>query len=185
LKVYEINENLLVELVKDDTSDTVKIFNLLKSIQEMIAKHAAQAPYLLEIGKRAEAIVQAYQLQLKATQEALEALEDMVREINLAERERTQMNLMPESFAIYWLLNRDAVPNAEWIAREMENCIKRYPHWRTSAAQERDVRIALYGVLLKENQQAKKEGRKTKETGEITTYVEKVMRIAERAGEEA
>jgi type I restriction enzyme R subunit len=185
LKVYEINENLLVELAKDDTSDTVKIFNLLKSIQEMIAKHAAQAPYLLEIGTRAEAIVQAYQLQLKATQDALEALEDVVREINLAEHERNEMNLRPESFAIYWLLNRDAVPNAEWIAREMEDCIKRYPHWRTSAAQEREIRRALTGVLLKEWGKKKPEGMKEIDTLEIVEMVEKIMKIAGRAGEVA
>jgi type I restriction enzyme R subunit len=185
LEVYEINENLLERLAQDDTPDTVKVFNLLKSIQDLIARTAHQAPYLLSIGERAEAIVQAYQLRQQATQEALVALEELIREITLAERERSEMNLRPESFAIYWLLNRDAMPNAEWIARQMEDTFKKYPHWRFSSAQERDVRIALYGVLLKENAQAKKDGGGVKETSEITALVGQIMKIAGRAGEVA
>jgi len=185
LQTYQINENLLEILSRDNTADTVKIFNLLKSIQDMIAKHAAQAPYLLTIGKRAEAIVQAYQLQLQATQEALAALEDLIREIVLAEKERVEMNLKPESFAIYWLLNRDAVPNAEWIARQMEDCFNRYPYWRSGAAQEREIRRALTGVLLREHTATDADGRKIMDAPGIVAMVEKIMKIAGRAGEEA
>jgi len=73
LQTYEINENLLQVLAQDDTSDTVKVFNLLKSIQDLINRRINQAPYLLSIGERAEAIIQAYQIQQEATQEALAA----------------------------------------------------------------------------------------------------------------
>jgi L-lactate permease len=73
---------------------------------------------------------------------------------------------------------------AEWIARQMEDTFKKYPHQHASSAQERDVRIALYGVLLKENTQAKEEGRETKEIGELTALVDQIMKIAGRAGED-
>jgi len=185
LEVYEINENLLELLAEDDTPDTVKVFNLHKSIQNMVDQLGNQAPYLHSIGERAEAIVQAFQLRQQATQEALAALEELIREINLAERERAEMNLKPESFAIYWLLNRDSIPDAEWIARRMEDTFKKYPHWRTSSAQEREVKIALYGVLLADNDKAQKEGRDVKETSELTAIVEQIMKIAGRAGEDA
>jgi type I restriction enzyme R subunit len=112
-----------------------------------------------------------------------EALEELIREINLGERDRAEMNLRPESFAIYWLLNRDATPNAEWIARQMEYVFKNYPHWHTSEARERDVRRAFNGVLLKENAQANKEARETKEIGELTALVEQIMKIYGQAGE--
>jgi type I restriction enzyme R subunit len=185
LEVYEINENLLELLAEDDTPDTVKVFNLLKSIQDMITNQANQAPYLHSIGERAEAIVQAYQLRQQATQEALLALEELIREINLAERERAEMNLKPESFALYWLLNRDSVPNAEWIARRMEDTFNKYPHWRISSAQERDVKIALYRVLIDENVIAKGEGREMKDAKELTGIVDQIMKVAGRAGDDA
>jgi type I restriction enzyme R subunit len=185
LQTYEINENLLEVLAHDDTPDTVKVFNLLKSIQDLIARTAHQAPYLLSIGERAEAIIKAYQMQQQATQEALAALEELLREIVLAERERAEMNLKPESFAIYWLLNRDLTPNAEWIARRMEDVFNKFPYWRTNNAQEREVKIALIGVLLNENTQAKKDGREVKDTKDLVVLVDQIMRIAGRAGEAA
>jgi len=185
LVIYEINENLLERLAKDETSDTVKVFNLLKSIQDLIARQGHQAPYLLTIGERAEAVVQAFQLRQKSTLEALDALKEIIREINQAENERAEKNLKPASFAVYWLLNRQGLKKAEKIAREMETTFEEYPHFRVSAAQERDVRKALYGVLLKEWVKAKTRSGGTKETAELTTLVEQLMRVAGRAGEAA
>ena len=184
LEVYEINENLLERLAEDDTPDTVKVFNLLKSIQNLIANQAHQAPYLHSIGDRAETIVQAFQLRQKATKEALEALEELIREINQAERERAEKNLKPASFSVYWLLNREGLPEAEEIARELETTFDEHPHWRVSAAQERDVRRALYRVLLKDRVKAKKESREIKETNKLTILVEQIIKVAGRAGEE-
>ncbi len=103
LEIYEINEDLLDRLENDSTSDTVKIFNLVKSIQNEIANKAHLAPYLFSIGERAEAIVQAFQFRQQSTQEALQALEEIIAEINRAEQERAEKNLNPASFAVYWL----------------------------------------------------------------------------------
>ena len=183
LEVYEINEELLELIAEDDTPDTVKVFNLLKSIQNMIALEAHQAPYLYLIGERAEAIVQAFQLRQQATQEALEALEELIQEINQAERERAEKNLKPAAFAVYWLLNREGMAKSEEKARDLETTFDEYPHWRVSAAQERDVRKALYRVLLQEKTEARKEGREEKTTTELTEMVEQIINVAGRAGE--
>lgn len=183
LETYEINENLLARLAADDAPETVKIFNLLKSIQDLVSKSASQAPYLLTIGERAQAIAQAYQLSLQSTQDALHNLEEIIREINLAEGERREMSLKPASFAIYWLLNRDAVPNAEWIARQMEDVFSRYPYWRTGGAQKRDARIALIGLLLKELKSDTPGGKNIGDTQKLIAIVDQIMRIADSAEE--
>jgi type I restriction enzyme R subunit len=182
LEVYEINENLLELLARDDTPDTVKIFNLLKSIQEMVTSEASQAPYLISIGERAEAIVQAYQLRQEATQEALEALEELIEEINKAEKEREQMDMLPASFAVYWLLNREGISEAEPIARNMETTFEEFPHWQYSDAQERDVRRALWGVLLTEKSKSKSGRQTTEEIDEMKILVDQIMNIAGRTG---
>jgi type I restriction enzyme R subunit len=182
LDVYEINENLLERLAEDDTPDTVKIFNLLKSIQNMVDKTVNQAPYLLSIGERAEAIVQAYQYRQQGTQMTLQALEEIIREINQAERERAEMNLKPAAFAVYWLLKREDFQASESIAREMETTFAEYPYWQSSSHQERDVRRDLYSVLLRDRAKAKREGHAFKETNELTELVEQIMKAAGRAG---
>ena len=79
LEVYEINEHLLERLAGDDKPDTVKVFNLLKGLAALVENKLAQAPYLLSIGERAEAIALAYQQRQIETQEALRRLEELVR----------------------------------------------------------------------------------------------------------
>jgi type I restriction enzyme R subunit len=179
LDVYEINENLIEKLAHDDTPSTVKIFNLLKSIQEMVNRIGTQAPYLISIGEKAEAIVQAYQLRQQATLEALAALEDLIQEINQAERERTEKQLKPESFAVYWLLTKENFEDAEPIARKMEEVFDYHPHWHFASAQEREVRRSLYRVLL----QSQKENAIRMETTQLTALVEQILKVASRAKE--
>ena len=86
---------------------------------------------------------------------------------------------------MYWLLNREELENSEEIARSLETTFDEHPHWQSSTAQNRDVRIALYGVLLKDRAKAKKDGRSTKETNELTALVEQIMKVAGRAGDGA
>jgi type I restriction enzyme R subunit len=184
LEIYEINENLLERLAEDDTPDTFKVFNLLKSIQQAVAQEAAQAPYLLSIGERAEAIAQAYQLRQQSTLETLAALEELIREINQARREQAKKNLRPLAFAFYWTLNREGMPDAERVAIKLEKVFAEHPHWQISAHQERDVRRALYGVLLQAQAAAKERARAVKEidVSELRAWVDHLMQVATRAG---
>jgi type I restriction enzyme R subunit len=183
LDIYEINENLLEKLAKDDTPDTVKVFNLLKSIEQMVENNIHQAPYLLSIGERAQAIAEAYQLRQHATQDALRALEELIAEINQAEHERAEKALKPAAFAVYWLLNKEGFQEAEAMAREVEETFEKYPHWRMSSHQERDVRRELYRVLLFAIAKRKDGSRTMKETDQLTPLAEKILKVAGRAEE--
>jgi type I restriction enzyme R subunit len=183
LRIYEINDGLLERLASDDAPDTVKVFNLLKSIEQMVAANAAQAPYLLSIGERAQAIAEAYQLRQQATLEALKALEDLIREINQAERERNEKALSPTAFALYWTLNKEGLPDPEGLARELDGVLTQFPHWQISSHQETEVRRKVWGVLIKAKSKAA-DGHETHERmDEIKGLVDKLLRIVGRAGE--
>lgn len=151
LQVYEINENLLEKLSRDDTPDTVKIFNLLKSIEELIRRQGQNAPYLLSIGERAQQIAEAYRQQLKDTQSILRELEALSREIVEAEHERQQMGLSPLAFTAYWLVSRENYSNALELAQQIEEAVLQYPHFEFSSSQNRDLRLALYALLRRGN----------------------------------
>ena len=182
LDVYEINENLLKRLAGDDTADTVKVFNLLKSIEQLVSDRVNQAPYLLTIGERAQAIVDAYQHRQKTTQETLMALEEVINDITRSERERAQMGLTPTAYAVFHLMNRDDIPDAEGLAREMEASFEKYPHWRSSEGQERDVRKEIWKALILARSKEKEGSRTMKdEIDELKGLVDQIMRVAERA----
>ena len=145
--VHEINVDTLNKIAQSAQPDTVKIFNLLKSIQSKVEQDLAKAPYLLSIGERAALIAEAFRQRQIGTEMALKQLEELIREINEAELEQAQRDVSPESFAVYWLLKRSSVIEAESVAQEMAAAFDRFPHWRTSEQQARQVRRALYQAL--------------------------------------
>ena len=49
---------------------------------------------------------------------------------------------------MYWLLNRQQIPEAQTIARAAEDAFTRFPHWQRSAEHEREVRKVLYKTLV-------------------------------------
>ncbi len=147
--IYEINPQTLEKIAQSNQPDTVKVFNLIKSIAQKVSDEAVTAPYLLSIGERAEAIAEAFKERQLNTQEALKELEDLVRDINEAERDQAERKISGESFAIFWLLKREglAVEEAEAIARKMAQVLDEQPHWHASEHQARQVRRALYEHL--------------------------------------
>jgi type I restriction enzyme R subunit len=145
--IYEINVETLDKIARSGKPDTVKVFNLLKSIENKIDRDLARAPYLLSIGERAALIAEAFKQRQISTQEALKRLEELIHEINEAEQEQAERNISAESFAVFWLLKREGVARAEAVALEMATVFNKFPHWRTSEQQAREVRRALYGLL--------------------------------------
>ena len=178
LDIYEINENLLQKLSKENKPDTVKVFNLLKSLADIVENKMNQAPYLVSIGERAEAIAQAYQQRQMDTQEALHRLEDLVNEVNQAERERSEKSLTPIAFSIYYLLRKAEKAEPEKQAVEMAEVFSHYPHWRSSPAQERSVKQELYRVILTSTQ----EKGKPPDIEVVKMLVDQIFNVASRAG---
>lgn len=149
IALYEINPQTLDRIAQSNQPDTVKVFNLLKSIAQKVNDEAARAPYLLSIGERAQAIAEAFKQRQIDTQDALKRLEELVRAINDAEREQVERQITGEPFAIFWLLKQEQMPvaEAEQIAKKMITVLEEQPHWRTSEQQARQVRRALYQHL--------------------------------------
>jgi type I restriction enzyme R subunit len=152
VSVHEINPQTLEKISKSGQPDTVKMFNLLKSIGQKVHDEGAQAPYLFTIGERAEAIAEAFKQRQFSTQEALKQLEELIREINEAQREQAERGISGEAFATLWILKQEGIPisQAEEVAGQMVGILKEYPHWHTSDKQARQIRRKLYKLLEEE-----------------------------------
>jgi len=149
LEIYEINESLLDRMHADtDTSDTVKVFNILKSIEEMVKKKGHSEPYLIAIGERAEAVAEDYKQRQLSTQNALKQLEEVIEETCEAKKAREEKDLDNDAFAMFWLLRGEGVKEPEDAAKQMEAVFNDFPHWKTIEAQARKVRKELYKILI-------------------------------------
>lgn len=171
MRVSQIDEHTLDRIAASQKPDTVKVFNLLKSLRAKIEQDARFAPYLLSIGERAERIIAEYQSRQLSTQEALHQLEALVKEVAEAERARAEKSLTGEVFAVYWLLRRANVSDPEAAARSMAEAFEQHPHWASSAAHERAVRTALYKTLLASGLSA----------DDVAALAQQVMNVVRRA----
>ncbi|MDD5645667.1 MAG: HsdR family type I site-specific deoxyribonuclease [Candidatus Bipolaricaulis sp.] len=145
---HEINAELLDRLAGDEKPDTVKVFNLIKALYQLVAEREQEEPYLIPIGERARVIAEAFEQRQVTSQQALAELEKLVAEYGAAVSERKRTDLSADGFGVYWLLQREGVDDAQKVAREAAAAFVQYPHWKESEEQERQVRTALYRALI-------------------------------------
>lgn len=156
LEIYEINEHTLKKLEDDSSSDTEKVFNLLRSLNFTITSQADGKPYLRSIGEKAELISVMYTQRQKDTQQALDEVKKLIDEVNEATKEQSQKNMSTEIFTTYWVLKDKQVFEPEKTAKKMEELLEQYPHWRTNADQERKLKQEICKIFVKTNTENKK-----------------------------
>jgi len=156
LDIYEINEETVRKLEKSDSSDTEKIFNLLKSIEREVLGQSRNNPYLISIGERAEMVSLMFKQRQIDTKETLQSLKDIISNINSAKKERIEKKMSADVFSVYWLLKNEGIEKSENIAKETEMSFKEHPHWKTSEEQERLIKQDLYKIFTKEKISIKK-----------------------------
>ncbi len=144
---YELTPEALKKLAGQDKPDTVKVFNLLIAIRKLVEEKGEEMPYLLSIGQRAEAMAEAFEQRLNTAQQSLEELAKVIEDLGRIEERRKGTDLSLESFSTLVFLETKGVKSAEEIARETSSAFDEHPHWKESAEQEREVRLALYKSL--------------------------------------
>jgi type I restriction enzyme, R subunit len=147
-RVYALDEATLSRIAASTAPETVKVFNLLKALHEHVKRLAHEQPWLVSIGDRAEAIARAFEERQKSTQDALAELQNLVAEVGEASDQRRVTDLSPEAFAVLWYLRKEKIASAESVARDVDVGFAANPHWRSSAAQERELRKTLYKALI-------------------------------------
>ncbi|MDE1871211.1 MAG: HsdR family type I site-specific deoxyribonuclease [Candidatus Micrarchaeota archaeon] len=148
LDVYEINQDTIKKLEKNQASDTEKVFNLLKSIEKVVTEQFNKNPYLIPIGERAETISAMFIQRQHDTKETLEDLKELINDINNAKKEQSEKRMPSDVFAVYWVLRNEGLTQADDIARHSGELFNKYPYWRTSEEQERKVKQELYKILI-------------------------------------
>jgi len=147
---YDLGPETLLTLLDEDRPDTVKVFNLLMELERYVSEHAKDAPHLIPIGERAEAIRRRFEERLISAQEALRELDEVVRQLKTAQEERRASPLSPQAFAVEWWLRTQNVEagKATQAATSLENAFTRFPNWMISEADERELRTRIYKALL-------------------------------------
>jgi len=148
---YEIGSQALLALLEEDKPETVKVFNLLKELYRLVEARGRDQLYLIPIGDRAEAIRRAFEERQIQSHQAIQEIEQLVKQLREAEEERKGSKLSSQAFAVAWWLRVQegfGARESEEIARRIDVCFRELPHWATSERQERELRTRLYKIFL-------------------------------------
>jgi len=170
VEVYEINSDTLNAIARSVKPNPIKVFNLLKSIEQKVKDEGYYRPYLFSIGDMAETIAEMFKQKQIATEDALEELKRLVEEINKARNEQAKKGLSSDGFTVYWMIKRAGIRKemAEKLALSVEQAMSENPHWRTDSSQQREVRKRLYETLAESGYK------------DITSLVKEIMNIIAR-----
>ena len=146
----EFDEQALAALKQGKGSDQSKIMNLVRALREAAAQAGEQQPYLVEIGERAEAVLQALEDRKLSTRDALVRLETLMRERLAAETERERLGLEARAYAAYLRLKEEQLQKPEDLTRKIAACFARFPNHAANAEELRQLKSELYKVLLVE-----------------------------------
>ena len=145
--VYELNETTLEEIDQSDSSDTVKVLNLAKVLRQKVTDESTSQPFLIPIGERAEAAIEAYENRQSGTQDTLAEFMRLAAEYANAAREQNQMDLDNNAYAVYTIL-RNVIENVNpEQARAVDQIFEQFPDYRWDNQQGSQLRIMLYRTL--------------------------------------
>jgi type I restriction enzyme R subunit len=148
LPLVRIDDKALDALKQRRGSERATVINLGKGLMQAVVDGAGTQPYLVPIGERAEAILDAYDDRQITTQDALGELEQLLTDYVQAGVERAQSGLDLNTFTIYWLLKRAGASEPKDLAQTLDAVFQRFPNHAHNPAERRQLKAELYKVLL-------------------------------------
>ena len=145
--IQELNANTLREIKQSYISTKVKVLNLRKILHKTVTEESRSKPFLISIGERAEALTERYENGQLATQEALAAFEKLAEEYTEASRERAQMDLDENSYAVYTVLKEFEEDITPERVRALNRVFDQFPDYQWNEHQSSQLRRMFYVTL--------------------------------------
>ena len=145
--IQELNANTLREIKQSYISTKVKVLNLRKILHKTVTEESRLKPFLISIGERAEALTEKYENGQLATQEALAAFEKLAEEYTQAARERAQMDLDENSYAVYTVLKEFEEDITPERVRALNRVFDQFPNYQWDTHQQNRLRTMFYITL--------------------------------------
>lgn len=134
-----------------NTKPSRPAINLVKSI-EKTAEENSDDPFLVALAERAKAVQESFEDRQTSTADALAHL---IKEIEKNERRKKDQALMGLDALTYFVqckLADDGIADPETASRKARVAFAKFPNWRRSEAELREVRKEVtFAILAKED----------------------------------
>lgn len=148
-EIYKLDENTIEVIKGNQKPDNVKVINLIKSIEHYADEHSGDL-ILISVKEKAQAIQENYEDRIITTETALELLEALIKEAQDKEKIKNEKGQDDLTFFFATKLSEYGVNNSDNTANSFSKSFSKYPDWKDSEAQTRELRQDLYLSLLSE-----------------------------------
>ena len=138
-----------LQSLRGKEEDNATVINLVRAIESEASEKGEQQPVLVDIARRAQAILDALEQRTIDTRKAMEQIAGLVGERAEADCERERLGLDPVTFSIYWRLHGDGIDDALLMANEICDAASRYPNHADNDDELRQLKAEIYRSLLR------------------------------------
>ena len=169
--IVPINSETLDIMKRRKSGDSVKVINLIKSI-EKVAEDSSDDPFLVAMADRARAVQEQFEHRQIGTAEALEELLQEVRRHETRKKEQAERGFDGLTHFVFEKLQAAGMVDAEAVSRKIKQAFVEFPNWQHSENSLRELRKKVTFAIFAE----------CEELGEVTRLVEELFRVLERSG---
>ncbi|OIP92133.1 MAG: restriction endonuclease subunit R [Syntrophaceae bacterium CG2_30_58_14] len=132
-----------------------KVINLIKSI-EKTAEENSDDPFLIAMAERARAVGESFEERQTDTEEALANLLAAIEKNEQRKREQAAKGLDALTYFVLLKLTDEGIPNPEAVSRKVCEAFARFPNWKRSEAELRELRKAVTFAIYAEEDDLEK-----------------------------
>lgn len=146
-EIFEINEKTLQKIKEDSSNDNTKVINLVKSVDKA-SEDDEKDLILLSMKEKADEIKERYEDSQMTTRQTLKELEALMEQTLNEKKEKSEKHFDDITYFVFKSLREDGFEDSEKIANEIKGEFTKYPYWKESEKDLRELRLSMYASLL-------------------------------------
>lgn len=149
-KEVMLDADALQKIKEDNTSDDLKVINLVKSIEKAVTDDPDN-PNLISLMAKAQAVRDRYEDTQETTKEIVEELVEDLEERLRKQQEQAEMQFDNNVYFLFDKLREKGYQNPEEIAKQAREAFSAHTHWKSSEDDTRKIRAKLYASIARTN----------------------------------
>lgn len=146
-----VDESTIEAIKAKEDGTATKVINLVKSI-EKTAEENQDDPFLVALAERARLVQESFEDRQATTADALADLVKSLEENERRKKDQATRGLDSITYFALCKLTDDGIPNADTAARKIATAFSKYPNWRDSEGELRELRKQVtFAVVAEED----------------------------------
>ena len=150
-----IDKSTIDAIKQREEGKATKVINLIKSI-ERTAEENSDDPFLIALAERAKVVQEGFEERQINTAEALAELLNEIDKNEKRKKAQAEKGLDGLTFFVLCKLTDEGIPNPETVSRRIGEAFLKFPNWKGSEAELRELRKQVtFAIVAEEDDMSK------------------------------